>query len=80
MPFFISAFEECNVPYTWENEEVEAFEPHWILGSNQSSKDLEPTPWTYQTQWTLKGTPYWGYFASYWGGGRFCNIIENVFS
>ena len=70
MPFLTSTFDECNVPYDWENEQVEPFEPYWNPNSNKSVEGLELSSWTYQTQWKLKGTPYWGYFATYWGGGK----------
>lgn len=70
MPFLTSIFDECNVPYDWENEQVESFEPHWRPNSNKSSEGQKLSSWTYQTQWKLKGTPYWGYFATYWGGGK----------
>ena len=30
-------------------------------------------PWVWQTAWDLKGTPYWGVFATYWGGGEVIN-------
>jgi len=70
IPFLTGLFDECNLPYDWDNEESGAFEPHWaLMASNKSTEELEPTAWTYQTQWTLKGTPYWGQFATYWGGG-----------
>ena len=71
IPFLTGLFDECNLPYDWDNEEAGAFEPHWApMASNKSTEELEPTAWTYQTQWTLKGTPYWGQFATYWGGGK----------
>lgn len=71
MPFLKSMFDECNLPYDWDHEEQGEFDPQWTaLSSNKSGEELKPTPWTYQTQWTLKGTPYWGQFATYWGGGE----------
>lgn len=70
-------FDECNVPYDWDNEDSGHYEPQWVpVPSNVSTEDLDPTPWTYQTQWKLKGTPYWGRFATYWGGGESL-IIES---
>ena len=69
--FLTSVFDECNVPYDWDAEEQGDFGPQWApLSSNKSEDELKSTPWTYQTQWALKGTPYWGQFATYWGGGK----------
>ena len=79
LPFLTYLFDECNAAYDWDDEDSESYEPHWApLASNKSTEGLEPTPWTYQSQWSLKGTPYWGQFATYWGGGKNCLCDKNI--
>ena len=68
-------FGECNIPYDWDNEDSEDYEQGWSpAASNTSTEEQDPTPWTYQSQWKLKGTPYWGQFATYWGGGEWLTV------
>lgn len=31
------------------------------------------SPWIWQSALALNGTPFWGIFASYWGGGECLN-------
>ena len=72
--FLTNIFDECNVAYDWDHEDSESYEPRWEpVVSNKSieGEEVEPSPWTYQSQWALKGTPYWGTFATYWGGGKY---------
>ena len=42
------------------------------------------SPWSYKKAWQLKGTPYWGYFHTYWAGGELkfffdCFSLVNIF-
>ncbi|XP_022801964.1 uncharacterized protein LOC111339550, partial [Stylophora pistillata] len=70
LPTFNALFDECNLAYDWDYEDKEYYEEGWVpMPSNTSTEEMDPTPWTYQTQWKLKGTPYWGQFATYLGGG-----------
>ena len=73
MPALERLFKSCTLHYTWDNEDEGAFVANWkpLNDSKQierakKSKD----PWVWQSAWDLKGTPYWGQFASYWGGGN----------
>lgn len=71
LPTFNALFDECNLAYDWDYEDKEYYEEGWVpMPSNTSTEEMDPTPWTYQTQWKLKGTPYWGHFATYLGGGE----------
>ena len=69
------------MPYDWNNEDSGAYEPQWVpVPSNISTEDLDPTPWTYQEQLKLKGTPYWAQFATYWGGGEWLIVKSRALS
>ena len=74
IPFLSNIFGECNVAYDWDNEDSESYERRWepvVSNKSMEGEEVEPSPWTYQSQWALKGTPYWGTFATYWGGGKY---------
>ena len=74
IPFLSNIFDECNVAYDWDNEDSESYERRWepvVSNKSMEGEEVEPSPWTYQSQWALKGTPYWGTFATYWGGGKY---------
>ena len=73
MPSFVSTFPGCNAAYDTDHEDKDDYETGWAT-MNESRKDLltekeKKSPWVYQSAWKLKGTPFWGMFASYWGGG-----------
>ena len=76
-----SIIKECISAYSWEDEDEGKYKAGWIplnktelesLGTNYKS------PWTWQSAWDLKGTPYWGKFAYYWGGGRARDFLERI--
>ena len=73
LPTFVNWFPECNARYDTDKEDMELYETGWAP-MNNSRKDVlteqeKKSPWTYQGAWKLKGAPFWGMFASYWGGG-----------
>lgn len=37
--------------------------------------DDHQSPWVWQSALRLNGTPFWGLFASYWGGGKRLNFV-----
>ena len=71
---FKQFFNECNSYYSWEKEDEGLYLPCWEKDPAQSTNDTSATEkqknaWQYNTAWELKGTPYWAFFATYWGGG-----------
>ncbi|XP_028406520.1 polycystin-1-like isoform X2 [Dendronephthya gigantea] len=64
----------CSLPYSFDNEDVGHYEAGWVP-MNKSKIELIKndkwfkSPWSYKTAWQLSGTPYWGYFKTYWAGG-----------
>lgn len=65
-------FSDCMANYEWDFEDTAHYHPEWIpMAHNETTDETkESTPWDYQTAWKLKGTPYFGLFATYWGGGK----------
>lgn len=71
LPFARRMFNECNADYEWDNEDKESYHPSWRpFGVNDTKNPKSKSPWYYRSAWELKGTPYWGHFASYWAGGK----------
>ncbi|KAK3717327.1 hypothetical protein QZH41_011561, partial [Actinostola sp. cb2023] len=63
--------------YSWENEDEGAYRPSWITVNKTLQESLEKdkkSSWVWRTAWDLQGSPYWGRFATYWGGGYVANI------
>ncbi|EDO38969.1 predicted protein, partial [Nematostella vectensis] len=56
---------ECNVQYSWSNEDTEPYQTNWTSTINASL----PSEWTYSSQAELRGYPYVGSIAVYAGGG-----------
>lgn len=72
-PFQRNIFNACTPYYSWTSEERGAYVNNWKHFNY--SKEIEKAkkkhdPWVWQSAWDLKGTPYWGLFATYWGGGE----------
>ncbi|XP_066268537.1 polycystin-1-like protein 2 [Branchiostoma lanceolatum] len=67
-PRVVSVLDDCNVEYSWENEDTS---PMNNAAVNQSS------PWVYQTSSALNGYPFWGSFALYAGGGYVAELSTN---
>lgn len=64
---------ECTSYYSWDDEEEGAFHPDWQRMEDSDVEKLpddHESPWIWQSALTLNGTPFWGIFASYWGGGQ----------
>jgi hypothetical protein len=65
-------FDECNADYEWDIEDKDSYHSSWKpFGKNDTENPKSKSPWYYRSAWELKGTPYWGSFASYWGGGKY---------
>jgi len=60
----------CTTYYSWEDEEEGAFRPGWAPMEVSDAEKLPDNPWIWQSALRLNGTPFWGKFASYWGGGK----------
>jgi len=61
----------CTTYYSWEDEEEGAFDPGWDpIEVSDAEKPPPDNPWIWQSALRLNGTPFWGMFASYWGGGK----------
>ncbi|EDO36967.1 predicted protein, partial [Nematostella vectensis] len=68
--FMRNLFDECNVAYDWDKEDKDDYLTGWRpYGTNDTTDEKNKTPWNFRSAWELKGTPYWGMFASYWAGG-----------
>lgn len=66
----------CTSYYSWEDEEEGAFHPGWEPMKESDVEKLSSdhqSPWIWQSALALNGTPFWGIFASYWGGGECLN-------
>ena len=74
-------FKECMAYYDWDLEDQASYHPKWVpMASNETiDEKKEATPWQYQSAWKLKGTPYWGRLASYWGGGIAFSLVCLLF-
>ncbi|EDO34429.1 predicted protein [Nematostella vectensis] len=69
--FMRNLFDECNVAYDWDKEDKDDYLTGWRpYGTNDTTDEKNKTPWNFRSAWELKGTPYWGMFASYWAGGK----------
>jgi hypothetical protein len=65
----------CSLPYSFDNEDEGYYEAGWVPMNKSKIQEIKndkwfKSPWSYKSAWQLKGTPYWGYFSTYWGGGR----------
>ena len=68
-------FYTCSALYTWEKEDEKAYLPGWVAVNESMQEELKKdpkSPWVWRSAWELKGTPYWGAFNTYWGGGKYC--------
>ena len=64
----------CSLPYSFDNEDEGYYEEGWVPMNKSKVEKVRndkwfKSPWSYKTAWQLKGTPYWGYFKTYWAGG-----------
>ncbi|XP_022801963.1 polycystic kidney disease protein 1-like 2 [Stylophora pistillata] len=76
-PYLLDTIKTCTSYYSWEDEEEGAFHPGWELMEESEIENLpddHQSPWIWQSALTLNGTPFWGIFASYWGGGFVYNL------
>lgn len=67
----------CSALYSWEKEDESPYLPGWVAANETMQEELKKdktSPWVWRSAWDLKGTPYWGAFSTYWGGGKshFC--------
>ncbi|KAK3737773.1 hypothetical protein QZH41_012212 [Actinostola sp. cb2023] len=70
LPFISRMFAESNADYEWDLEDKQSYHEQWRPFEGNDTKDEKSkSPWYYRSAWELKGTPYWGFFASYWAGG-----------
>ncbi|KAM8855773.1 polycystin-1-like protein 2 [Spinachia spinachia] len=60
---------DCNVPYSWEAEEMGSYDTAWNHSERVDSSTGTSSPWTYQTQSQLRSYPIWGQLVLYRGGG-----------
>ena len=63
----------CSKTYSWSNEDEGCYDVSWrpVNESTEECRKSNPdSHWAYHTAWQLKGTPFWGMFHNYWGGGK----------
>ena len=65
----------CSLPYSFDNEDEGYYEAGWVPMNKSKIEEIRndkwfKSPWSYKTAWQLEGTPYWGYFHTYWAGGK----------
>ena len=75
--YLVDTIKTCTSYYSWEDEEEGAFHPGWepmAVSDVDKLPDEHQSPWIWQSALTLNGTPFWGIFASYWGGGKGPNL------
>ncbi|XP_031568814.1 polycystin-1-like [Actinia tenebrosa] len=70
----------CSAKYSWEKEDESPYLPGWVAVNETMQEELKKdkkSPWVWRSAWDLKGTPYWGIFNTYWGGGYVANVNPN---
>ena len=83
LPVYLSnIIPDCTSFYSWNNEEEGAFHPGW---SPMEGSDVTKLPkdhqsaWIWQSALAVNGTPFWGIFANYWGGGKLISFVVQHF-
>ena len=65
---------QCNKEYSWSDEDEGCYDVSWSAfnGTERNCQKMKDgkSAWTYHTALDLKGTPFWGKFHNYWGGGK----------
>ncbi|CAH1794853.1 unnamed protein product [Owenia fusiformis] len=68
---------ECNVDYTWFDEENGDFAENWNASATLISNDRW-SPWIYRSSMELEGIPFPGIWTVYGGGGYVLDIVGSL--